>query len=182
MEQTTLAHIYKEVRDKMPEEEQRIINTELLLLVHLSSLQQNIALNIEEQFRKYSQYKMTIKHNHEKIKSLIRGTNNNEFWERLSQEQIDSIADDADDLEDIIFKWAGLKPRDKQTTPLERAKKEYTTLEARLLKLSKFLTSDKALEIPEQERILMSYQAKAMQEYSSILYQMIKLMEERGEK
>ena len=93
------------------EDENREINLRLLLLIQLSSLQMNIAQEIEQIYNAKAKYKMTIKHNHEKLKNHIRQNTNNAFWKGLTQEQIDAICEDADTLEQIIYDWAGIKTK-----------------------------------------------------------------------
>ena len=41
-------------------------------------------------------------------KEFISGNVNNEFWKNLTQEQLDVMAEDADDLERLVYEWAGL--------------------------------------------------------------------------
>lgn len=109
----TLSGIYHEARtrkgNEMSNEEIRGINLRLMLLVQLSSLQINIAQEIEQCLRKHGAYNFSIKHNHKKLVDFVRNSGNKKFWETLNQEQIDAICDDADTLEDIIYRFAGLK-------------------------------------------------------------------------
>lgn len=90
------------------EDDNREINLRLMLLIQLSSLQMNIAQEIEQIYNAKAKYKMTIKHNHEKLKNHIRQNTNNAFWKGLTQEQIDAICEDADTLEEIIKDWCGI--------------------------------------------------------------------------
>ena len=90
------------------EDDNREINLRLMLLIQLSSLQINIAQEIEQIYNAKAKYKMTIKHNHEKLKNHIRQNTNNAFWKGLTQEQIDAICEDADTLEEIIKDWCGI--------------------------------------------------------------------------
>lgn len=112
----TLGSIYRGVRERksnpMSKEDTRGINLRLLLLVQLSTLQGNIAWEIEQIFRKYDVFNFKIKHNHKKIVDLIKGCGNSDFWKGLTKEQIDAICDDADTLEDIVYRWCGLKERE----------------------------------------------------------------------
>lgn len=114
-ELTTLSGIYKDARQRkenpLSKEEIRGINIRLLLLVQLSSLQGNIAWEIEQIFRKHNMYGFNIKHNHKKIVDFIKGCGNSKFWESLTMEQIDAICSDADTLEDIVYSWCGLKEK-----------------------------------------------------------------------
>ena len=85
------------------------INKRLLVMLQLSTLASNMAFEIEQIYRKKSSYKMNIKHNHERLKSMIRQNINYKFWETLTQEQIDATEQDADTLEQMVYEWAGLK-------------------------------------------------------------------------
>lgn len=118
METVTLSALYKDAqkqkKNPLTNEEIKGINTRLMLLVQLSSLQMNIAWEIEQVFRKHNVYNFNIKHNHKKIVDLIRGCGNTKFWEQLNQEQMDAICDDADILEDVIYRMVGLRA-DKDT-------------------------------------------------------------------
>lgn len=112
----TLGSIYKGARENknnpISNEDIKGINLRLLLLVQLSTLQGNIAWEIEQIFRKYDMFGFKIKHNHKKIVDLIKGCGNSDFWKGLTKEQIDAICDDADTLEDIVYRWCGLKERE----------------------------------------------------------------------
>lgn len=113
MSRETLGSIYRDARNNsknpLTEEEINQINLRLLLLVQLSSLQMNVAWEIEQIFRKHGMFNFGIKHNHKRIVELIKGCGNSKFWETLSQEQIDDIVDDADTLERVVYRWAGIK-------------------------------------------------------------------------
>lgn len=93
---------------KLTSEDYLAINKRLLLLVQLSTLQSNIALEIEQIYNSKSAYKMTVKHNHERLKTLLRQNMNSQFWETLTQEQIDVTEQDADTLEALVYEWAKL--------------------------------------------------------------------------
>ena len=95
----------------LTEDDNKEINLRLMLLIQLSSLQMNIAQEIEQIYNAKAKYKMRIKHNHEKLKNHIRQNTNNAFWKGLTQEQIDAICEDADTLEQIIYDWAGIKTK-----------------------------------------------------------------------
>jgi hypothetical protein len=114
---TTLSGIYKEARmnkaNPMTEEEIKGINIRLLLLVQLSSLQRNVAWEIEQIFKKHGMFNFRIKHNHKRIVELIKGSGNDSFWNQLTQEQIQDIGDDADTIEDVIYRLVGLRKDDE---------------------------------------------------------------------
>lgn len=109
----TLSSIYRGARNSadnpMSKDEIRGINIRLLLLVQLSSLQINIAQEIEQCLRKHDAYNFKIKHNHKKIVDFIRGCGNSEFYKNLSIDQMVAMGEDADSLEDIVYRWCGLR-------------------------------------------------------------------------
>ena len=111
-ELTTLGSIYKDAKAKkdkpLNSDTIRDINIRLLLLVQLSLMQTNIAWEIEQIFREHDMYNFNIKHNHKKIVELIKGCGKGDFWNGLTQEQIDAILCDADTLEDVIYRAVGL--------------------------------------------------------------------------
>lgn len=84
-------------------------NMLLLLASHLSTLQSNIAKEIELLYKDKGEYRMTIKHNHEKIKKLIKENTSNVFFSRLNDGQGLSYSDDAEMLERLVYTWAGLE-------------------------------------------------------------------------
>lgn len=112
-ELTTLSGLYKEAQQQkknpLSEEEIKGINLRLLLLVQLSSLQLNIAWEIEQVFRQHGVFNFNIKHNHKKIVELIKGCGKSDFWKYLTQEQIDAICEDADTIEDVLYRLVGLR-------------------------------------------------------------------------
>ena len=55
-------------------------------------------------------YGFSIKHNHERIKKMIR-SNYDDFFKRFSDSQTDEFCTDADDLQKIVNKWAGINDR-----------------------------------------------------------------------
>lgn len=105
----TLSEIYAQAKQTVTQEEINQINLRLFLLVQLSSLQINIAYEIEDFFKKKGQYNLKLKHNHEKIKKFIRGCGNPNFYKNLTNEQIGALGDDADVLEKAVYEWVGLK-------------------------------------------------------------------------
>lgn len=114
-EMVTLSALYSEAqkntKNPLSEEEIRGINVRLMLLVQLSLLQLNIAWEVEQCFRKHNVYNFNIKHNHKKIVNFIKGCGNSDFWNHLTQEQIDALLCDADTIEDVIYRLVGLRGR-----------------------------------------------------------------------
>ena len=55
-------------------------------------------------------YGFSIKHNHERIKRMIR-SNYDDFFNRFSDSQTDEFCADADDLQKIVNEWAGINDR-----------------------------------------------------------------------
>lgn len=92
------------------EEETRDLNNRLLLMYQLSLLQENICADIGRIFRSKGALVFEIKHTHKMIKKLILD-NHKSFLGNLSQEQMDVICDDADDLQKIVNKWAGINDK-----------------------------------------------------------------------
>lgn len=92
------------------EEETKDLNNSLLLMYQLSLLQENICADIGRIFRSKGALVFEIKHTHKMIKKLILD-NHKSFLSNLSQEQIDVICEDADDLEKVVNKWAGINDK-----------------------------------------------------------------------
>lgn len=92
------------------EEETRDLNNRLLLMYQLSLLQENICADIGRIFRSKGALVFEIKHTHKMIKKLILD-NHKSFLGNLSQEQMDVICEDADDLQKIVNEWAGINDR-----------------------------------------------------------------------
>ena len=92
------------------EEETRDLNNRLLLMYQLSLLQENICADIGRIFRSKGALVFEIKHTRKMIKKLILD-NHKSFLGNLSQEQMDVICEDADDLQKIVNKWAGINDR-----------------------------------------------------------------------
>lgn len=112
-ELVTLSAIYgeakKNTKNPLSKDEIRGINIRLMLLVHLSLLQQNMAWEIEQCFRRHGVYNFNIKHNHQKIVNFIKGCGNNDFWKNLNQEQIDALLCGDDTIEDVLYRLVGLR-------------------------------------------------------------------------
>ena len=92
------------------EEETRDLNNRLLLMYQLSLLQENICADIGRIFRSKGALVFEIKHTHKMIKKLILD-NHKSFLGNLSQKQMDVICEDADDLQKIVNKWAGINDK-----------------------------------------------------------------------
>lgn len=104
----TLFSLMQDSRVKLTEEEGLTLSKRLLLLFHLSLLQENVCKDIERELKGKGIYRFLIKHNHEKIKRLIKA-NYEDFFKRFTGRQIDTFCNDADDLQKIINEWAGIK-------------------------------------------------------------------------
>ena len=95
---------------KFTPEEKRDLNNRLLLLAQLSTLQENVCSDVERIFKEHGFYRFEIKHNHKQIKKLVK-TNFSQFFDTLSPEQLDMYCDDADDLQELVNKVAGINDR-----------------------------------------------------------------------
>lgn len=92
------------------EEETRDLNNRLLLMFQLSLLQENICDDIGRIFKSKDVLVFEIKHTHKMIKKLIL-ENHKSFLGSLTQEQMDGVCDDADDLQRLVNKWAGINDK-----------------------------------------------------------------------
>ena len=106
----TLASALASLKESMTEEEIRQLKKRLYLIYQLSTLQLNLTYEMEWMLKGRDKYKYTIKNFHKKIQALIRNNTNVNFWKGMSQEQLDILADDADELDRIVYGWAGLEP------------------------------------------------------------------------
>ena len=109
-ETTTLDKI--EINNDWTDEEILHRNTLLLLMNQLSTLQINIAAELEQIYKDHKVYNFAIKHNHKNIKKLLAENTSNTFFKRMNREQELLYGDDAEVLERIIYQWAGLKVPD----------------------------------------------------------------------
>lgn len=91
-------------------EEKRDLNNRLLLLAQLSTLQENVCSDVERIFKEHGFYRFDIKHNHKQIKRLVK-TNFSQFFDTMSPEQLDMYCNDADDLQKLVNKWAGINDK-----------------------------------------------------------------------
>ena len=92
------------------EDEGLDLTKRLLLLYHLSVLQENICKDVERIFNKKGIYGFSIKHNHETVKRKVR-TCYGDFMRDFSERQTDIFCDNADSLERVVNKWAGINDR-----------------------------------------------------------------------
>lgn len=126
MEITTLNEI--EINEKWTDEEMDRRNRLLLLVSQLSTLQMNIAKEIEQLYQQKGAYNFLIKHNHRKIISLLDENTASIFFKRINDGQALVYADNAEQLEKLVFVWAGLQKADKSMkingTDLNKAAKE----------------------------------------------------------
>lgn len=92
-----------------PDEDQFRRAALLLLTYHLSTLQINVALEIEQLYRKHGHYRFEIKHNHEKIKKLLRQNHAGDYYSDISQEGLDKLGEDAELFERMTYSWLGIE-------------------------------------------------------------------------
>lgn len=91
------------------EEDQLRRATLLVLAYHLSTLQINVAFDIEQLYRKHKFYSFNIKHNHEKIKKLLRKNHAGDYYSDISEEGLEKLATDAEIFEMMVYAWVGLE-------------------------------------------------------------------------
>jgi|GEM_PF-5689078 len=121
-------------------------NTLLLLASQLSTLQMNIARDIEELYKSKGVYGFSIKHNHRKIISLLKENTTSVFFKRMNDEQALIYGDDAESLERVVYAWAGLEKPDEDYMEVngldlnEAAKNAYASAERRG-KIDKYTSS-----------------------------------------
>lgn len=94
----------------LTEDDKFLLIKKVLLLYHLSTLQQNICTDIERMLRGKDEYRFIIKHNHEAIKRYVRNCYN-DFMKDFSRRQTDYFCENADDLERVVNKWAGINDK-----------------------------------------------------------------------
>lgn len=134
-ETTTLDKI--ETGDEWTAEEMHKRNTLLLLASHLATLQANIADEIEQMYKAKGVYQFSIKHNHKKIIQLLKENTTSVFFKRMNQEQVLVYGDDAEELERVVYAWAGLEKPDEEYMEINGldlnvvAKKSYGDAERR---------------------------------------------------
>lgn len=85
------------------------LNRLLMLMHHLSALAADVALEVELLLNQQGKFRYEIKHTHKMIRKLI-AQNYKHLFGRLSDEQIEAYGEDSDDLEKLVYKWAGLPP------------------------------------------------------------------------
>ena len=103
----TMYDVIKSNNIEFTQEDREDLNRRLLLLVQLGTLQSNVCAEIEAIFKRYGFYRFEIKHNQKRIRSLV-SKGFRDFFDMITQKQIDEFCDDADDLERIVKKWAGI--------------------------------------------------------------------------
>lgn len=134
-ETTTLDKI--ETGDEWTAEEMHKRNTLLLLASHLATLQANIADEIEQMYKAKGVYQFSIKHNHKKIIQLLKENTSSVFFKRMNEEQVLVYGDDAEELERVVYAWAGLEKPDEEYMEINGldlnavAKKSYGDAERR---------------------------------------------------
>ena len=107
---TTLFDVIKAKNPDFSDTDKIQLSKRLLLLFQLSVLQENVCKDIERELGGYGVYGFSIKHNHERIKRMIR-SNYDDFFKRFSDSQTDEFCADADDLQKIVNEWAGINDR-----------------------------------------------------------------------
>ena len=90
-------------------------NVLLLLASHLSTLQSNIAKDIEQMYKDKGWYTFEIKHNHNAILKLLKENTSNSFFKRMNRDCELAYSDDAEELEKVVYSLAGVEhPTNRQ--------------------------------------------------------------------
>lgn len=98
------------IAGRLSEDEGVLLSKRLLLLFLLSQMQEDVCRDVERTLKDKSAYRFTIKHNHEAIKRYVRNCYN-DFMKDFSQRQTDYFCENADDLERVVNKWAGINDK-----------------------------------------------------------------------
>lgn len=98
------------ITGRLSEDEGVLLSKRLLLLFLLSQIQEDVCADIERSLKGKSVYRFTIKHNHERIKNLIR-SNYNDFYRNFSPQQTDMFCEDADGLTRIVNEYMGINDK-----------------------------------------------------------------------
>lgn len=85
------------------------LNKLLMVMHHLSALAGDVAMEVELLLNQQGKFKYEIKHTHRMVRKLI-AQNHKHLFGKLTDEQIELYGEDSDDLEKIVYKWAGLPP------------------------------------------------------------------------
>lgn len=91
------------------EEEMDHRNLLLLLASQLSTLQTNIAKEIEQMYKNKGWYTFEVKHNHKRILQLLKDNTSNDFFKRMNRECELAYSGDAESLERVVYSWAGIE-------------------------------------------------------------------------
>lgn len=98
------------ITGRLSEDEGVLLSKRLLLLFLLSQMQEDVCRDVERTLKDKSAYRFTIKHNHERIKNLIRN-NYNDFYRNFSPQQTDMFCEDADGLTRIVNEYMGINDK-----------------------------------------------------------------------
>lgn len=93
----------------MTEEDLKKISVLILLLIHMSEMQEKICEDIEKIYRSRNCYRMKIKHTHRQILALIKKNINNGAFMEMTPEQNGIIAINSEVFENMVYEWAGIR-------------------------------------------------------------------------
>ena len=79
-----------------------------LLICQISTLQSNLAQELEGIYKDHGFYNYSIKKNHKRIQELVKENVNQQFYRGLTDEQGQIFSNNAEDLERLVYVWAGL--------------------------------------------------------------------------
>lgn len=83
----------------------------LILSSLIASSQSSVWYELEQLFKRNGFYRFDIKHNCKTVKNLVK-TRFLDFFESLDEKESDMWCGDYEQLEKMVFEWAGLKQED----------------------------------------------------------------------
>ncbi len=109
-----LKRVLSDCADKLTDDERRGINVRLLLMYHLSTMLINFSAEIESVMNRQGLFKMTIKHHHKKIRSLVRDSIDFAVHKKLTEKEVEDLCDDYDELEKLVKVFGGIYEEEKE--------------------------------------------------------------------
>lgn len=103
-----LKRVLSDCAEKLTDDEIRGINVRLLLMYHLSTMLINFSTEIESVMNRQGVFKMTIKHHHKKIRSLVRDSIDLAVHKKLTEKEVEDLCEDYDELEKLVKVFGGI--------------------------------------------------------------------------